>query len=92
MPSFRPTPPGPRKRALTEHDRDAPRLEDVEQFSDATRRCPECGTDVYDEAEVCYKCGYAFGDSKEGEAKPWVVWVVVAIVIAILVPFVLRII
>ncbi len=85
-------PPPPRKRAITEHDRDAPRLEDVEDFSDATRRCPECGTDVYDEAEVCFKCGHAFGDSKEAQTKPWVVWVILVVVAAILVPFVLRII
>jgi predicted nucleic acid-binding Zn ribbon protein len=89
MPS---TPPNrPRKRAITEHDRDAPRLEDVELFSDATRRCPECGTDVYDEAEVCYKCGHAFGATGSAQAKPWVVWVILIVVLAILVPVFLRI-
>jgi len=77
---------------MTDHDKDAPRLEDVEEFGDATRRCPQCSTDVYDEADLCYKCGHAFGAEKQATPKPWVLVVIGLVVAAILAPFVLRLI
>jgi hypothetical protein len=71
-----------RRRAPQEDDANDPRAEDVEQFSGVTRTCPECEAEVYDEAELCWKCGHAFS----GEGKPvprWVMGVAVVVVAAI---------
>lgn len=64
-----------------DEDENDPRAEDLEQFSGVTRTCPECRSEVYDEAEICWKCGHAFS----GEPKPLPRWAVVVMVIVVLV-------
>ncbi|MFO0830311.1 MAG: hypothetical protein U0637_00575 [Phycisphaerales bacterium] len=68
-----------RRRAPSPEDENDPREEDLDQFSGVTRTCPECGSEVYDEAELCWKCGHAFS----GDAKPLPRWVVVVAVVVI---------
>lgn len=41
------------------HDPDGPSPEDLERFGDEFVTCPECGSLVYDQAEMCQACGYA---------------------------------
>lgn len=55
--------------------------EDMERFSGVTRECPECRTEVYDEAELCHSCGHHFtaGDSSKGLPT----WAVVALVVVV---------
>ena len=60
----RPTP-----RPEDEANNEAPSQRDVERFSDVTRRCPECNTEVYDESEVCWSCGRAFMRRDNGVPK-----------------------
>jgi hypothetical protein len=76
-----------RKRAVREEIDEGPSEDDVERFGDVTRMCPECGKDVFDDAAVCYHCGYAFERTTAGStrSKTWVVVVVVVIVIAFVV-------
>jgi len=38
---------------------EGPSDEDVERFGDATVACPSCGTELYDDVALCYKCGRA---------------------------------
>jgi hypothetical protein len=64
-------------------DPDAPRPEDLADFGDVTRPCPSCKADVYDDAQMCWKCGHAFSSSPAGP-KPWVIYTVMAVVGAIL--------
>lgn len=61
------------------YDDEGPSEADIERFGDATRQCPECGREVYDEAEICPHCGHAF--SREARRAP--VWVVVTAVVVV---------
>lgn len=47
----------PRPRA-DEFD-EGPTQADLERFDSATRACPACGAELYDDADVCWKCGHA---------------------------------
>lgn len=60
---------------------EGPSDEDLERFSDATVRCPECGTTLYDDVELCYKCGHALRAGRS--AMPSVKVAVIAIVLVI---------
>jgi uncharacterized protein (DUF983 family) len=59
---------------------------DVERFSDVTQKCPHCGTELFDDVELCWKCGLAVSDKPEGKpASMIVVLVVVVLIIVVLV-------
>ena len=41
-----------------------PSPDDLERFSRDTAYCPDCGAEVWDQAEVCSSCGaYLHGDT-----------------------------
>ena len=40
---------------------EGPSRADLERFGGELKPCPECGKEVYDQAEVCHACGHAFG-------------------------------
>jgi len=63
---------------------DGPTDADLEKFGGVTRTCPECKTEVFDDAEVCWKCGRAFmgGDAKTSRAVWWVIGLIVLLVLA----------
>ena len=63
---------------------DEPSEADLEQFGGVTRTCPECGTECYDDAEVCWKCGRVFmgGDQKPSRAAWWVIGVIALLILA----------
>jgi hypothetical protein len=55
-------------------DFEEPSDADLEQFGSATRRCSQCSTEVYDDAEVCHSCGHAFNQADDGRFLPtWAV-------------------
>ena len=62
-------------------DDEGPSEADIERFSGVTKNCPSCRTELYDDAQVCWKCGMALA----GEASPksWPVWVVLVLVAVI---------
>lgn len=71
--------PGP----YDDEDDDGPSAADIERFGDVTRRCPECGKDVFDESAICYHCGHAFERGQvagSGRSRLWVVATVVVLV------------
>jgi len=59
-----------------------PSPEDMERFSSATRTCPSCKSEVYDDAEICHECGHAF--SGEAKGHPLMIPVMIAIIVALL--------
>ena len=69
-----------------------PSDEDLERFGGATRSCPECGTELYDDAEICWKCGHHLSGKEKGP-RTWVLVVAVVLVLVIVggyVVFVVR--
>jgi hypothetical protein len=64
-------------------DPEGPSEADLERFGDVTVTCPECGTELFDDVALCWKCGRAVGSGAAGEGKTpkWAV-VVAAILLA----------
>lgn len=55
-------------------DPEGPSLDDLERFGDPFVTCPECGSLVADEAELCQACGHVMGDPVDGKSFPlWVI-------------------
>ncbi len=55
---------------------EGPTPRDVERFSGVTRTCPSCRKEVFDDADLCYHCGYALDAPEERTGPP--LWVYVA--------------
>lgn len=53
-------------------DPDGPSRDDIERFGDPYVTCPECGSLVYDESDVCQSCGRAL----HGEPKGVPLWAI----------------
>ncbi len=70
--------PRPKRSEFDEFPSD----EDIERFGDVTYTCPECGTQLYDDVDLCWNCGHAVGARVDpGEGIPrWVI--VVGILLA----------
>lgn len=62
---------------------DDPSDADIERFGGVTRTCPECSTEVYDDAEVCWKCGHAF--SRTAQPSSRTTWIVTGIIVVLVV-------
>jgi len=61
--------------AQRDHELDEdPSPEDVEVFGDVTVKCPKCGSVLYDDAELCWKCGHALSSADKG-LPTWALWV-----------------
>ncbi len=61
---------------------EGPSERDLEAFGDVTRNCPECNASLYDDVDVCYKCGHALLARRGLTKKP--IWITVVIVLVIL--------
>lgn len=70
---------------------DGPRPEDIDDFGDVTRPCPKCGATLYDDVELCYKCGHAMGGELQSKPPVWMIVIVVLIALGLLAPIVMRI-
>lgn len=68
-------------------DPEGPSLADIERFGDEVNSCPECGSEVYEQAPLCHVCGHAF-ESPSSKAPPWAMIVAAIAVLAILLVFV----
>lgn len=63
-------------------DPEAPSEEDVARFSDVTVKCPECGTQLFDDVAVCWKCGHALSGRRKDDNK-LSVWLVVTVIVVV---------
>lgn len=81
-----------RRRERDEDELDeGPSPEDIERFGDVTVTCPECGTEMFDDVAICWKCGHAVGVNakKEGGPPLWVAAAAVLVILAFVLVFVL---
>ncbi len=77
-------------------DDEGPSPDDVRRFSGTTAYCPDCGAEIWDQAEVCPSCGSLLGGEtlsrppvEESFRRRWLVLVVLGAV-ALLLIIVLR--
>lgn len=63
-----------------ELDPDGPSAEDLRRLDQAMRRCPSCGSEIYDDTTKCPTCGEWLSESKAGGSMWTIVGVVVLIV------------
>lgn len=61
-------------------DAEAPSEEDMDRFGGVTRVCPECKTEVYDEAQLCHNCGHAFAGTGGDGLPTWAVVTMIGLV------------
>ena len=68
-----------------ETDPDGPSEADIERFGGEFKTCPDCGDEVYDQAEFCTACNHAFNVEAELKGIPgWAMVLGAAALIAIL--------
>jgi len=67
-----------------------PSEEDIERFSGETAFCPDCGAEVWDEAEVCPECHAYLGGNSSSKPpvqawfqRKWIAVVIILLVIAL---------
>lgn len=77
-----------RRRGQPEID-EGPDEADLERFGGVTRACPNCKAELYDDAEVCWRCGHAFGGA--GSTLPtWVLIAAAALIVVFLAAWLVR--
>lgn len=56
-------------------DPDGPSASDLDRFGSEIDPCPNCGSLIYDQSEICPKCGWYLGE----EPKSMSLWTVAGI-------------
>ncbi len=62
---------------------EGPSDEDLDRFGGVTTTCTHCGTELYDDVAVCWKCGMALGSARKGGLPPWALAVLLLLVVAL---------
>jgi uncharacterized protein (DUF983 family) len=81
-----------KRRGQPQHDNgidEGPDESDLERFGGVTQSCPKCRAELYDDAEVCWKCGHAL-HARANTPPPWVVIIAVVLLLIIALGFMLR--
>lgn len=66
-------------------DPDGPTESDLERFGGEFKTCPECGSEAYDQAELCPSCGHAFdGEDKTSSVPVWAMVIAAGLVVLLL--------
>tara|TARA_R110002072_G_scaffold42064_4_gene117528 strand:+ start:88896 stop:89156 length:261 start_codon:yes stop_codon:yes gene_type:complete len=64
-------------------DPDGPSASDLDRFGSEVSPCPNCGASIYDQTEMCHKCGWFVGDVPK-TVSLWTVGLVVGLVVLLL--------
>jgi uncharacterized protein (DUF983 family) len=64
-----------------------PSAEDMERFGDVTQKCPKCGTELYDDVEICWNCGHALMSRPERTPATLTVVLIVVMVLVLMLVF-----
>ena len=77
-----------RRRPIDPDELDeGPSESDLERFSDVTQKCPECGAELHDDVEMCWKCGHALTSRPARTPASLVVVLIVALVVVLVLVF-----
>jgi uncharacterized protein (DUF983 family) len=60
---------------------------DLDRFSDVTQKCPKCGTELYDDVELCWNCGHALLSRPERSPASMIVVLICVVVVVIALVF-----
>jgi hypothetical protein len=61
-------------------DEEGPSEADIARFGSETIQCPRCRSEMYDEAEMCMRCGHIRGEADASGLPPWAVGVAVVLI------------
>ena len=56
-------------------------------FGDVTQKCPQCGAELYDDVELCWKCGHNLLSRPEKSPQSMIVVLIVAVLVIIALVF-----
>src|SRR4051812_6461083 len=62
---------------------EGPSAADVARFGDVTVKCPECGTELFDDVALCWKCGRAVGPGTPEDSKSPPLWIMITVLVVI---------
>lgn len=66
-----------------------PSEDDIERFGEVTTTCPACGATLFDDVDVCYKCGEALG-ARRARLPGWAAVAAGLVVIGLLMALILS--
>lgn len=64
-------------------DPEGPSAQDLDRFGSEMDICPNCGTPIYDQAEMCPKCGWYLGEAPKS-MPVWIVLVACGLIVLML--------
>jgi hypothetical protein len=62
-------------------DPEGPSAQDLDSFGSELDECPNCGASIYDQSEICPKCGWYLGEAP----KSLSLWVVLGVCVLIVI-------
>lgn len=80
----------PQRRPEPEEHDEGPSADDLERFGGVTHTCPNCGKEVFDDAETCYHCGEAMMARRSGGPPLWVAVTSVVLLVAFMIFLLFR--
>ncbi|MBC7773570.1 MAG: hypothetical protein H7210_13830 [Pyrinomonadaceae bacterium] len=71
-------------------DDEGPSEADIARFGDVTQTCPKCKSELYDDTEICWKCGHAFTSGGHKAVPKWAMIGIVAVSVAFIAVMLVR--
>jgi uncharacterized paraquat-inducible protein A len=69
---------------------EGPSQDDIDRFDDVTTTCKNCGTQLYDDVDVCWNCGHALAGSDHTSMPPKWVMLTSALLLALFLLYLLT--
>ncbi|MDX9912663.1 MAG: zinc-ribbon domain-containing protein [Phycisphaerales bacterium] len=80
---------GPHDDELEDLDPEGPSADDLERFGSEFHTCPNCGAEVYDQAEVCPKCLTPMNATPSRGMPTWAIFAACVVLVGLLLLWVL---
>ncbi len=69
---------------------EGPSQDDLDRFADVTTTCKNCGTQLYDDVELCWNCGSPLSASSHASMPPKWVMLTSAVLLALFLLYLLT--